>query len=105
MVTSESRRGSIRVAPRLPITIGQTRAVPAPASAHPQVAAMQMVLDVERRTGGTLRLAGVPLNLSATPAEPGGAPPRLGEHTDDILKNELGLDDTRIAALRKEGAI
>jgi crotonobetainyl-CoA:carnitine CoA-transferase CaiB-like acyl-CoA transferase len=73
--------------------------------AHPQVAAMQMVLDVERRTGGTLRLAGVPLNLSATPAEPGGAPPRLGEHTDDILKEELGLDDARIAALRKEGTI
>lgn len=73
--------------------------------AHPQVAAMQMVLDVERKTGGTLRLAGVPLNLSATPAEPGGAPPRLGEHTDDILKEELGLSDARIAALRKEGAI
>ncbi|CAN5873927.1 CaiB/BaiF CoA-transferase family protein [soil metagenome] len=73
--------------------------------AHPQVAAMQMVVDVARRTGGTVRLAGVPLNLSATPATPGGAPPALGEHTDSILKEELGLDDTRIAALRKEGAI
>jgi len=73
--------------------------------AHPQVAAMRMVLDVARRTGGTLQLAGVPLNLSATPAVPGGAPPALGEHTDSILKSELGLDDDRIAALRKEGTI
>ena len=73
--------------------------------AHPQVQAMQMVLDVAHRTGGTLRLAGVPLNLSATPAKPGGAPPSLGEHTDGILKEELGFDDDRIATLRKEGAI
>jgi crotonobetainyl-CoA:carnitine CoA-transferase CaiB-like acyl-CoA transferase len=47
----------------------------------------------------------VPLNLSATPAIAGGAPPALGEHTDDILKSELGLDDAHIAVLRKEGAI
>ena len=77
----------------------------AQALAHPQVRAMQMVLDVARRDGGALQLAGVPLNLSATPAMPGGAPPRLGEHTDDILKQELGFSDDRIEALRKEGAI
>ncbi|HTE37391.1 MAG TPA: CoA transferase [Reyranella sp.] len=73
--------------------------------AHPQVQAMQMVLDVAHRAGGTLQLAGVPLNLSATPAKPGGAPPSLGEHTDRILKEELGLGDDRIATLRKEGTI
>ncbi len=72
---------------------------------HPQVAAMKMVLDVTTRAGGTLRLAGVPLNLSATPAVPGGAPPALGEHTDEILRSELGFDDGRIATLRKEGSI
>jgi crotonobetainyl-CoA:carnitine CoA-transferase CaiB-like acyl-CoA transferase len=73
--------------------------------AHPQVAAMQMVLDVTGRTGRNLRLAGVPLNLSATPAVPGGMPPALGEHTDAILKDELGFGDDLISALRKEGAI
>ena len=72
---------------------------------HPQVQAMGMVLDVADRNGRPLRLAGVPLNLSATPAEPGVAPPRLGEHTDTILKKELGLSDEKISALRKEGAI
>jgi formyl-CoA transferase len=66
---------------------------------------MQMVLDVAHKSAGSLRLSGVPLNLSGTPATPGGAPPDLGEHTDSILKDELGLNDDRIAALRKEGTI
>ena len=73
--------------------------------AHPQVAAMKMVLEVATRGGDALSLVGVPLNLSATPAAPGGAPPLLGEHTDAILKNDLDLDASRIAALRKEGVI
>ncbi len=72
---------------------------------HPQVQAMGMVLDSADRNGRALRLAGVPLNLSATPASPGGAPPRLGEHTEAILKMELGLSDDRVAALKKEGTI
>lgn len=75
------------------------------ALAHPQIAAMKMVLDVARRDGGSMSLVGVPLNLSATPAAPGAAPPLLGEHTDAILRGELGLDEARIAALREEGAI
>ncbi|WP_421996573.1 CaiB/BaiF CoA transferase family protein [Reyranella sp.] len=77
----------------------------AKALAHPQVRAMEMVLDVAGRGGRSLELAGVPLNLSATPAVPGGAPPALGEHTDSILKQELGFGEDKIAALRKEGAI
>jgi crotonobetainyl-CoA:carnitine CoA-transferase CaiB-like acyl-CoA transferase len=77
----------------------------AQALAHPQVQAMQMVLDVPRRDGPPLQLAGVPLNLSATPAVRTGAPPRLGEHTDAILREELGFDDDRIASMRKTGAI
>ena len=73
--------------------------------AHPQVAAMKMVLEVATRGGDSLSLVGVPLNLSTTPASPGGAPPLLGEHTDAILKDDLDLDASRIAALRKEGVI
>jgi formyl-CoA transferase len=77
----------------------------AQALTHPQVEAMEMVVEVAHRGGGTLRLAGVPLNLSATPATPGAAPPSLGEHTDSILKEELGLANDKIAMLREEGTI
>ncbi len=73
--------------------------------AHEQTQAMGMVIDVPNRQGPAQRLVGVPLNLSAIPATPGAAPPRLGEHTDNILRDELGFDDGRIAALRKEGTI
>ncbi len=76
--------------------------------AHPQVAAMKMVIDVAGReapAGGALRLVGVPLNLSATPATPGHAPPSLGEHTDTILAETLGYDADKIAGLRREGTI
>jgi succinate--hydroxymethylglutarate CoA-transferase len=32
-------------------------------------------------------------------------PPLLGEHTEDILREDLGLDDAAIAALRAEKVI
>ena len=73
--------------------------------AHPQVAAMDLVHVVDDGRGGTLRLPGVPLNMSATPPQPGGRPPDLGEHTDSVLREELGFSAEDIAALRLEGVI
>ncbi len=73
--------------------------------AHPQVQAMQMVIDVADGRGAPLRMVGVPSIFSGTPAKPGGMPPDLGEHTDSILKTELGLAEEEIAALRKEKTI
>jgi len=73
--------------------------------AHPQVEALGMVQEVDDGRGGTLRLCGPPIEMSATPTAPGGRPPDLGEHTDEILRTELGLDDAAIAALRAEEAI
>ncbi len=77
----------------------------AQAIAHPQLAAMDMVHEVDDGRGGTLKLAGVPLCMSATPPQPGGRPPDLGEHTDSVLRDELGFTIDDIAALRTEGVI
>jgi crotonobetainyl-CoA:carnitine CoA-transferase CaiB-like acyl-CoA transferase len=43
--------------------------------------------------------------MSATPPVPGGRPPDLGEHTEAILAEELGLGAEEIAALRREGVV
>jgi len=45
-----------------------------------------------------------PLRLLATPPVVQRPPPALGEHTDEVL-GELGLDATRIAALRERGVV
>ncbi len=49
-------------------------------------------------------LLATPVKLSATPGVPGGPPPGLGEHTDEILA-AAGYDPGEIAALRASGAI
>jgi crotonobetainyl-CoA:carnitine CoA-transferase CaiB-like acyl-CoA transferase len=45
-----------------------------------------------------------PVKLSRSPARLRGRAPTLGEHTDEVLR-EIGYDDARIAALRREGVV
>jgi len=71
--------------------------------ADPQTLARGMLLQMPHPTLGTVRLAGTPLNLSATPAQMRLPPPLLGEHTDVILRTVIGLDAPAIAALHRDG--
>ena len=52
----------------------------------------------------TLPLAPTPIELSETPGTYRRPAPRLGEHTDKILRS-LGYDDAEIAALRRERVV
>jgi glutaryl-CoA transferase len=86
------------------VPCGRSNSV-AEALADPQTAARGMVETVEHPAVGALKLLGLPYKFSATPASVRRPPPLLGEHTEEILTTELGLDDAAIAALRRDKAI
>jgi len=64
-----------------------------------------MIETVEHPGVGALKLIGTPFKFSGTPTSVRRAPPTLGQHTGEILRGELGLDDARIAELRREKVI
>jgi crotonobetainyl-CoA:carnitine CoA-transferase CaiB-like acyl-CoA transferase len=71
----------------------------------PQLSAREMIASVDHATLGALRLLGVPVKLSETPGSVRTAPPTLGQHTEAVLRNDLGLSAAQIAALRDQQAI
>ena len=72
------------------VPCGQVRTV-AEALADPQLAARAMVVELEHPDLGPIRTLGNPIKLSRTPAVLQLAPPRLGEHTAEVLD---ALSDT-----------
>ena len=75
------------------------------ALADPQLAAREMIVPLEHLTAGPIRVLGTPLKLSGTPASIRTPPPALGQHTAQILRDDLGLAEPEIAALQQAGAI
>jgi crotonobetainyl-CoA:carnitine CoA-transferase CaiB-like acyl-CoA transferase len=73
------------------------------ALAQPQAVHRNMVVEVEHQTLGTIPIVNRPVTFEGQPAPE--APPVLGQHTDEILANVLGLNAGQIAALRASGAI
>jgi formyl-CoA transferase/CoA:oxalate CoA-transferase len=69
----------------------------------PQVLARQMLVELPRGNG-VFKTTGLPVKLSRTPGAIESAPPTLGEHTDEILRQN-GFDAAEIAALRRDGVV
>ncbi len=75
------------------------------ALADPQAQARRMVQEVVDSQGSVVPQVGPVAKMSETPPTIRTAPPYLGEHTGQILRERLGFDDDLIAQLRAEGVI
>jgi crotonobetainyl-CoA:carnitine CoA-transferase CaiB-like acyl-CoA transferase len=71
---------------------------------HPQTHARGMIVALEHPLLGTVRQVGNPIHMSNGGIVFRRHPPRLGEHTDEILL-ELGQSAEQIAGLRAVGAV
>jgi crotonobetainyl-CoA:carnitine CoA-transferase CaiB-like acyl-CoA transferase len=76
----------------------------------PQVQARGMRVDIPdagATDGSAPTLPGVasPMRFSETPVRYDRAPPRLGQHTTEVLREELGMTDAEIESARKAGAL
>ncbi|WP_322064725.1 CaiB/BaiF CoA transferase family protein [Burkholderia ubonensis] len=70
-----------------------------------QVVARGMQVELPHPCGANVKLVRNPIRMSATPPDARSAPPLLGAQTDDVLRELLGYDDVRIAALKAKQAI
>ena len=59
--------------------------------------------EIDQPGIGPYPMPGLPLDFSASPRQPTRPAPRLGEHTEQVLSEVLGLSSGEIARLRAAG--
>jgi crotonobetainyl-CoA:carnitine CoA-transferase CaiB-like acyl-CoA transferase len=72
---------------------------------HPQVAARGSIVNMDHPRAGAVRVVGVPIRLSETPGAVRTPSPSLGEHTETVLSDILGMTREDIDALRAAGGL
>jgi crotonobetainyl-CoA:carnitine CoA-transferase CaiB-like acyl-CoA transferase len=73
--------------------------------ADPQLQHRQMLREMPHPIAGTIPFVANPVRFSETPIEYGRWPPLHGEHTREVLREMLKLDDAEIDALAREKVI
>jgi crotonobetainyl-CoA:carnitine CoA-transferase CaiB-like acyl-CoA transferase len=71
----------------------------------PQVRHRQMVVEVAHPVHGTTPTLGTPVKVDGVLGLAPAPPPRLGQHTDEVLRGIARYPEARIVELRKEGVV
>jgi len=71
----------------------------------PQVVARGMRIDLPHPLAGSVPQVGPPFKLSTTPLAPERAPPLLGQHTREVLRERLGVADAELDRLAAAGIV
>ena len=72
----------------------------------PQVLSRNMIVDVEDKKAGRVKIAGNPIKMSTIAEEPHRKPaPEIGEHNNKVYSELLGFTKSEIEELKKEGVI
>lgn len=76
----------------------------ADAQNDPQIEANKMILEMEHKRAGPLKMLGTPVRLHDTPMRLRHAPPDLGEHSREIAE-ELGYSEEEITSFIESGSL
>ena len=86
------------------IPCGRVRTV-AEALDNPQVPARGLLIEVEHSRLGRGRYVGSPIHLTGAGRGSTLPPPLLGQHTDEVLTERLGMSAADVRALRRDGVV
>lgn len=72
---------------------------------HPHTLARDMVVTAEHPTAGTIKMVGRPIKFPGARQPPLRPSPQLGQHTREVLRQELGLSEDVLSQLHRDGVI
>jgi succinate--hydroxymethylglutarate CoA-transferase len=72
---------------------------------HIHVQARNMVVEMEHGGCGKIKMVNTPVKYSESKPSIRSVPPMLGQHTDEVLREVLGMNESEISQLKADGAV
>ena len=72
---------------------------------HEHTIARNMIAEIDHDACGPIKLVNSPVKWSESQPKIRTAPPTLGQHTTEVLRDHLQLSESKIAALREQGVV